>query len=365
MKNEVVCGGAVTNHPWRRFCALLATPCIAFLLAFPALATATVTSHGGPVATSPHVYEIFWGEQWLRAPIRGNRSQLERLYSEISNSAWAGILSQYWGPGGFAGKELQQSSYVDTRVDWPTNVTTQSMVTEIQEAITANASNGWPQSPTANDQFVVFTPSSATYSLGSVNYCGFHSEFGVSTAWAFVPWPHAPFTGCSMTLTAAHEYAETVTDPLLNAWKVWGSGEEVADLCGLEARGFLSGGTEVPSLYDNSVTNCSTSDATPPQMAPEAVSESATNISSTQVTAWGTGKPNHVEFERYWFEWGTTTSYGHSTTVEAWFGGQKNTQVNAVISGLTSGTTYHYRLVIEDKVAGTKQKGQDMVGTTS
>lgn len=240
------------------------------------------------------------------------------------------------------------------------------MVTEIQEAITANASNGWPQNPSANDQFVLLTPSNTTYNLGSPTYCGFHSAFGISTAWAFVPFPWEPFSGCSMKIAAAHEYAETVTDPLLNAWKVYGSEEgEIADLCGGEERGFLSGGSEVPALYDNSVSKCSTSDANPPQLAPEALSESATNISSTQFTAWGTGKPHNVNFKLYWFEWGTTTSYGHSTTPENWFGGVKENQLSAIISGLSSATTYHYRFVIEDMVSGAEQKGQDIVVITS
>ena len=70
-----------------------------------------------------------------------------------------------------------------------------------------------------------------------------------------------------------------------------------------------------------------------------------TKTSSTlQATYTGTGEDTH-----YYFEWGTTASYGNVTSAPP--GDDDGTvasgmrPLNASISGLEPGTTYHYRVV--------------------
>jgi len=70
---------------------------------------------------------------------------------------------------------------------------------------------------------------------------------------------------------------------------------------------------------------------------------SVTDITETSVTLNGTVNPNGYA-TNYNFEWGTTTSYGSTTTSVAVGSGTSDINVNAPLSGLTSGTVYHYRI---------------------
>ncbi|HEX3732967.1 MAG TPA: hypothetical protein VHU91_08625, partial [Mycobacteriales bacterium] len=63
----------------------------------------------------------------------------------------------------------------------------------------------------------------------------------------------------------------------------------------------------------------------------------------------------------YRFEWGTTTSYGHSVPAEfePYIGeGEKPVLVTAKLSGLSAGTTYHYRVVARNKAGTTASPDQ-------
>ena len=69
----------------------------------------------------------------------------------------------------------------------------------------------------------------------------------------------------------------------------------------------------------------------------------ATAITPTTATLNGTINPNGLA-ATYHFEWGTTTSYGNSTTTVSAGSGTSAVPVSAPITGLTAGTTYHFRL---------------------
>lgn len=71
---------------------------------------------------------------------------------------------------------------------------------------------------------------------------------------------------------------------------------------------------------------------------------SATSVSSDSATLNGTVNPKGTS-TTYNFEYGTTTSYGSSTTSTSAGSGSSAVPVNASISGLVANTTYHYRLV--------------------
>jgi phosphodiesterase/alkaline phosphatase D-like protein len=79
-------------------------------------------------------------------------------------------------------------------------------------------------------------------------------------------------------------------------------------------------------------------------IAPIATTEAASGVSGAGATLNGTVNAKNAS-TTVTFEWGTSTSYG--STVSASPGtvtGNSNTAVSAVLSGLTSGTTYHYRV---------------------
>jgi hypothetical protein len=68
-----------------------------------------------------------------------------------------------------------------------------------------------------------------------------------------------------------------------------------------------------------------------------------TGISTTGATLNGTINPYGLA-STYHFEWGTTLSYGNNTSVISAGSGSSAVPVSAAISGLTPGTTYHFRL---------------------
>ncbi len=70
----------------------------------------------------------------------------------------------------------------------------------------------------------------------------------------------------------------------------------------------------------------------------------ASAISTTSATINGSVNPNGLA-TTYYFEWGTTTLYGNTTTSISAGAGSSNINVSENLSGLTPNQTYHFRLV--------------------
>jgi len=112
------------------------------------------------------------------------------------------------------------------------------------------------------------------------------------------------------------------------------------------------------SLYSNE--NCTTTDPNTP--LPIATTGSATNVTFNSVTLNGTVNPNGVETGAL-FQWGTTTSYGNLTDSQFLGSGTSNVNISANLTGLSSNTTYHFRMVATNSASGTTY-GEDRVFTT-
>ena len=97
--------------------------------------------------------------------------------------------------------------------------------------------------------------------------------------------------------------------------------------------------------------------------APSVETKPATNVTATNATLNGSANPHGSETS-YYFEYGTTTSYG-SVTREAGAGsGTASVEVSKAIAGLLGDTTYHYRLVARNSV-GTSYGNDESVETSS
>ena len=94
----------------------------------------------------------------------------------------------------------------------------------------------------------------------------------------------------------------------------------------------------------------------PPVAAPVISNVAANSITSSGATIkWSTDQPSTTQVQ-----YGTTTSYGHTTTVN-------NTLVNShaqSLSGLSSSTIYHYR-VISKNASGLAAISGDFTFTTT
>ena len=100
----------------------------------------------------------------------------------------------------------------------------------------------------------------------------------------------------------------------------------------------------------------------PQAVVPAVTTSAASNVTTTGAQLNGTVNPNGAS-TTYYFEYGTTVSYGSQTNSASAGSGTSAANVNATLSGLAPGTTYHYRLVATSSV-GTS-RGNDMTFTTT
>ncbi len=91
--------------------------------------------------------------------------------------------------------------------------------------------------------------------------------------------------------------------------------------------------------------------------APVVTTGSATAITETAAILHGSLDPTGVETTECRFEWGTTTSYGNSAPCAEGNAFNEPKDVSAELTGLTSATTYHYRLVAVN--ADGESQGED------
>jgi hypothetical protein len=96
--------------------------------------------------------------------------------------------------------------------------------------------------------------------------------------------------------------------------------------------------------------------------APQVVTGAATNVTLNSATLNGTVDPSGRATTSY-FEYGTSTSYGTKTAAKDLGSGAAAVNVSAAVGGLTTGRTYHYRLVATSD-AGTS-RGSDHTFLTS
>ena len=98
--------------------------------------------------------------------------------------------------------------------------------------------------------------------------------------------------------------------------------------------------------------------------APQAVTGNASSITATSATLNGTVNPSSRDTTWY-FEYGTSTSYGTKTTAKDAGSGTSNVSVSASITGLKSGTTYHFRLVATSDAGTARGSDQTFVPVAS
>ena len=95
--------------------------------------------------------------------------------------------------------------------------------------------------------------------------------------------------------------------------------------------------------------------------APTAITGPVTAVGATTATATGTVNPGGVATTWY-VEYGTSASYGSKSASSNAGSGTANIAVSAALTGLTQGTTYHYR-VVATSPSGTSH-GSDGLFTT-
>ncbi len=94
---------------------------------------------------------------------------------------------------------------------------------------------------------------------------------------------------------------------------------------------------------------------------PTATTEAATNVGEAEAILNGLVNPNGAE-TKYYFEYGTTTSYGTKTAEVSLGAGTSSLEESKTIAGLALGVTYHFRIVATNGYVTTH--GEDRTFTT-
>jgi hypothetical protein len=96
---------------------------------------------------------------------------------------------------------------------------------------------------------------------------------------------------------------------------------------------------------------------------PSATTGSAANVAQSSATVNGTVNPNGTDTS-YYFQYGTTTSYGSGTAATDAGAGSNDVPAAANLTGLNPSTVYHYRLVAASSAGTTNGADQTFTTTT-
>jgi len=279
--------GARKRHPFRTGGALVASAlatvvwALAQSLVGPVIAHAAVFNcsfpctppalySGGAIVHYPRVYLVFWGHLWT-----GNQSGViaaqQTLFQNLAGlgANYNNILTNYYDVRDYAhNTTVLAGTWIDTN-DPVGAVGGQQTVDEAERATTANS---WTDT---SDTIYLILPQQGTARVTDLQAaCGFHTYGnGASGAQYLVGttiWADDP-AGCrgkldlpsASTSTSTHEYAETLTDPLVGTgWRTRDATiVEIGDLCqGLgQSTAVISGVGTVQLLYDNVTQTCTSS----------------------------------------------------------------------------------------------------------
>jgi hypothetical protein len=130
--------------------------------------------------------------------------------------------------------------------------------------------------------------------------------------------------------------------------------------CGLLTAVISSAGTPTPASAAGTTSSTSTTSPT----APSATTGSASNLGQSSATLSGTVNPDG-QATTYYFEYGTSSSYGTQTGPTSVGSGTTPVGVHADVFGLTQSTPYHYRLVAQSSAGITNGADQTLTTPTT
>jgi serine protease len=204
---------------------------------------------GGQIQTAARVYVVFWGSQWSSTgDPAGVAPYLTKFLGGLfgSQDNWSKSTTQYCQGAPYAATTCPvgatfighptvsplAGTWVDNATAAPSGVSQSQLAAEARRA----AAHFSATALGPNAQIVVATPSGANPQGFGTSYCAWHSYTsgaGVGTI-AYTNLPYMPDAGVAcgqgfvnaggagaldgVSIVAGHEYAETVTDPFLNAW---------------------------------------------------------------------------------------------------------------------------------------------------
>jgi hypothetical protein len=236
--------------------------------AVPAANAGPVTDHGGPVQTAPKVYVDFW--HWTSDP-SGEEPYLEHFLSSVGSTSWLATVAQYGA--GWTG-QLLAGTWTDSTNAVPSHPTDAQI-----QAEAAVAASHFGVGNSVNVQIVVATPTGHSTAGFGTQFCAYHGAVAADPDITYTNLPYMTDAGGScgedsvngsngtldgVSIVEGHELAETITDPLINAW--FNATGEIADLCAWTDLANLTtttGTFPVQPLWSNAGNGCAQSPASP------------------------------------------------------------------------------------------------------
>jgi hypothetical protein len=320
-----------------------------------ALSADSMHYYDGPVENEPRLVLVFWGSGWSSSS--GLEHELETTAEGLPGSGYQKLLSQYSSLDGPISPDPLDSPVVEKYYD-PREITTKvTGQAAAQEGWGVAQNTGGAQD--GNATYAVL-PAPGTAGLEG-DTCGFHetagSEWNTGPSVAVILDTEGS-AGCgppSMTLT--HEYAESVTDPDGGSgWTRADSGDtEIADVCNSLGPARMADGALVAQLWDDSKGACEVEDDDPgsvpigPYAEPSITDPSpygSTNLTIQSEKLETSIDPCDLE-AHYYFEYGTSTTYGSKTAESAVAAAWGAVNVSTTISGLQHNRPYHWRVVVK------------------
>ena len=219
-------------------------------------------NHGGPVQTAPRVYVVYWN--WA-GDANGEQPYLNQFLSSVGSTFWLSAVSQYGG--GSAGKLLAGTWSDPTPI--PANPTDAQIQAEAAAAVTHFGTGN-----SVNVQIVVATPTGHSTAGFGTQFCAYHGTVAADPNVAYTNLPYMTDAGAAcgenavnagangtldgVSIVEGHELAESITDPLLNAW-FDANGLEIGDKCqwvGLMNLNTWPRAFAVQPLWSNNANGC-------------------------------------------------------------------------------------------------------------
>ena len=265
----------------------------------------------GVVTGAPRVYIVFWGSQWgtattgsdgyvhLSGDPSGVAPRIQAMLAGLGTDGeqWSGVATQYCEgvavgtttcPSNVAHVGLPANGVLagvglDTSAPAPTQATDVAIGAEAVAAA-ANFGNTTPAA-NRNAQYMIVSPQGTHpdgFGTPAGPFCAWHSDVGSAAGdLAFVNLPYVPDagSGCGqsyvnpgsaglldgLSITAGHEYAETITDPISEGGWIDSTEMEMADKCawtgvggtgGAQNVAFATGSFPMQGLWSNDSSSC-------------------------------------------------------------------------------------------------------------
>lgn len=235
-----------------------------------------VVYYGGPVISAVKLYAVFW----TAAVDKTTQAKIGPFYDALANSSYIDMLKQY----GTKDQTIGRGSFGGVITLKPINTSKSLDQKDVEAEIIAQLDKGVLPKPDGNTLFMIHFPQGyritafggASCSTWCADHEGIknHPKYG-NVAYAMMPdMGGACAFGCgsngtfgNLTVSASHEIAEAITDPMSpaagqqNAFPAaWLSPDqnEIGDLCvkGISTLSSKAASYPVQDEYDNSIRGC-------------------------------------------------------------------------------------------------------------